>query len=385
MPAIARKSRLASTLLALAVACGGESPGNDVAGETPADPLDTPARTARIAESLDAIELHLAAVESQGMAHPLLVATTALLAEADPTRVLQRPPFAISPRNLFFYSTWNRAVPGKGGTPRALDFEAPRHPIHVVRQYARALRERGIELLVVPIPRTPQIYPERLGEGLAPPAGFVGVDPGIAGFLAQLLREGIDVVHLTPHFAAAREGDPGREDRYLFHDFNNHWTPRAARLTAELVADRVRRMAWYEPGPEREGESWHRESERIDFELQVLGEKPRMVPIHVDRILNDAGEPAHRKDANSPVLLLSGSNALWYVNYGADVASHLYAGLGRRLDVIAIQGGASNTVWKSIARREGPGALADKKVVIWLFEANTLTDPKLEPVELFAD
>jgi hypothetical protein len=124
-------------------------------------------------------------------------------------------------------------LPATGATRRRSVAEA------IVR-YRDQLRERGIQLLVVPAPEKPSIYPDRLTRRAEGRAGEFR-SPTEA-LLAELAQRGVDTVDLFSLFREARRTAPNGEALYLARD--THWTPLGARLAADAVARRIRDLGW---------------------------------------------------------------------------------------------------------------------------------------------
>jgi len=115
---------------------------------------------------------------------------------------------------------------------------------HVVRAIARfrdQLQARGIELVVVPIPGKPSVYPDRLTRrAVGRTADFHS--PTLE-LLDALRREGVKTVDLFAVFREARspiESQGVAGPLYLAQD--THWTPAGAELAAQAVATRLREL-----------------------------------------------------------------------------------------------------------------------------------------------
>ena len=377
-------------MLLVCAACGAEATGSAPTPSAASPDDEGPSRAERLARTLTALEEHQRAVERQGIGPRLLDACQVLLDEVKGVSYDIRPTYGISMRDTWFLQTWNRgnARPGRSAEQEA---ESKRKGLDGVVELSRKLRERGTELVVVPIPRMQQVYPERVVDGLEIPEDFVGVDPATAKHLAALTEAGVAVVHLTPAYAAQRFSTAEDQDRFLFHDFNNHWTARAVNLAADVIAEKVEQLEGFEPGALREGVDWHLERQKIVFKVPPprgnnLPEVKVETEVWVDSILKANGKLAQRPDPQSPILVLGDSNAQWYAQYGAGVPDQLGARLGQRLDLIALPGVPADGVWKNLARRRKPGTtLADKRIIIWIFEINMLLDEELADLAAFVD
>jgi len=373
-------------LLAANAGCGGaaEGPSAPATGSGAAEAVD-PARAARFEQAGAALATHLRAVRRKGLLPRMLDACEALLEETRGSTYAFREGYGISLRDTWMVLTWNRGTARPGRTVEQEE-RARREGLAGIVELARKLRERGTELVLVPIPRLHQVYPDRVDPRIEVPADFVGVDPATTLYLGELTAAGVTVVHLTPAFAAVRESDAADEDRYLFHAFDNHWTPRGVHLAADEIAKVVKGLEGSVPGALTEGIGWRVDHHEVTFKVpppRGNGVPPidPLTKVWIDAIVDEAGKPALPTDPSSPILLLGDSNAQWYAEHAAAIGDQLGARLGRRLDVIALPGSLADGVWKSVARRSRPGeTLSDKKVVVWVFELNMLLDAELAGV-----
>ncbi len=267
---------------------------------------------------------------------------------------------------------------------RALDFECPQHPLHVMLEYDRELEERGIDLLIVPVMNRAQIWSDRLPD-VTSDEQCLGGDLAMPRLLLEMSKAGLDVVDLYPVFAAARAEARSRgEEADIFLKHNPHWTPLGTIIAAEAIADRVRSMEWFRQGRDREGEDFFRKAAELPDAFPRHGNVPeKPEKLQFDCILDEDGEPLHLSDRTSPVLLISDSFGAVYSAEGAGLPNHLHRLLGYRLDRIKVPAGAENTVWQAIARRGDN--LEGKKLVIWVFRSQTLVTRELTKIEIFQD
>lgn len=112
-----------------------------------------------------------------------------------------------------------------------------------VVSFNEQLRKRGIELVVVPVPGKPAIYPEHLTRRAR--GGVGGVASPTEPLLAELARRGVTAVDLFRRFHDERRTETERP-LYLRHD--THWTPFGAQIAAEAVAETLRKRGWV-PSP----------------------------------------------------------------------------------------------------------------------------------------
>ena len=118
-------------------------------------------------------------------------------------------------------------------------------PATAIRSFRDQLAERGIQLLVVPVPGKATIYPHRLtsrAEDLATPP-----NEHTRRLVEELRGDGIEVLDLTDRFGSARrEALPKEGDLYLVRD--THWSPHGVRVAAQTIATRLLELDWVSRG-----------------------------------------------------------------------------------------------------------------------------------------
>ena len=251
----------------------------------------------------------------------------------------------------------------------------------LVLEFAAQLKERGIPLLLVPVPVKPMLEHEHL-PGDYPDAPLA--HPDQAAFYEELRAAGIDVLDLAPTLYELRQRKP------VFLKQDTHWTPEAMKKTASLVGDHIRKtwpdLALKDQTPLVDARIHDRTS---------LGDLVQLIDLpHPDRLFQ--AEPAQLvaihgldPDPASPITLLGDS----FVNIYSDPAlgfadptsespespSSLRAGfayqlaltLGRPLDVIAVNGAGTTQTRKTFAARPDD-VVRSKKLVVWVLAARDL-------------
>jgi len=96
------------------------------------------------------------------------------------------------------------------------------------------LKQRGIDLIFVPAPKMTEIYSEHFFDP-SPPDGIVA--PHVRRTLLELLEAGVEVVDGFRLFRSYRYAD----SEYLYNTADPHWAPRAMRIMARAVAERLAR------------------------------------------------------------------------------------------------------------------------------------------------
>jgi hypothetical protein len=250
-----------------------------------------------------------------------------------------------------------------------------------VLQFAADLKQRGIPLLLVPLPVKPMLYPEQLLNKV-PDAPLY--HPDQLAFYDELRRAGIDVLDLSQPLYDLKKRFP------LFLKQDTHWTPEAMKKAASLVADHLKKT---HPNLIQKDET-----PRIDARVrdrQSLGDLVQLLDLpHPESRFKP--EPAQivsiygfDPDRNSPIALLGDSFVNIYTDptlgfadpaaadqdspplMNAGFAYQLALYLGRPLDVIAKNGAGTTATRKELAARPDDEVRA-KKLVIWVLAARDL-------------
>src|ERR1041384_3361242 len=103
----------------------------------------------------------------------------------------------------------------------------------IIIHFQEQLKERGIELVLAPVPVKPSIYPDQLPArydlSLGPP-----VNHSLAEFYRRLSDNGVTVIDLIPKLWQAR----AQGTLWLAHD--SHWTPRGMQVYVKALADELK-------------------------------------------------------------------------------------------------------------------------------------------------
>jgi len=269
------------------------------------------------------------------------------------------------------------------------------------------LKERGIALVVVPVPGKPSVYPDRVTRREAGKPQHVQ-SPTLK-LIETLRREGVPTVDLFSVFRSARANDRGAEtDAPLYLARDTHWTPQGAQLAAQVVAAQLREMKGA-PTPSKEFKtqpvSIARWGDILDM-MQIPGTREDfpsekvaccqvldpatglLVPTASDRpgtyrypgqgasvlVLGDSfcriyqfPEPQSLGDAPAAAASVrTGETSVKRLLPGsAGFISHLALALKAPVDAIVSDGGASTDVRRKLSTN--PEILEGKKVVVWEF------------------
>ncbi len=243
-----------------------------------------------------------------------------------------------------------------------------RDPRVAITDFRDRLKARGIELLLIPIPGKPSIYPEKLY------AGFQGspVSPTRA-LIDDLRAQGFHVADLFgPLMEAKAKGAP---QLYLRRD--THWTPQGLEVAADIVARAIRDLGVI---PQATVTSQVPKFALQDTLVDRWGDIAEMtkVPdrkkiwalenVKADRVIEVLTGAPYKDDPASPILWLGDSFSRIYQTDApgsAGVIAHVAYRLNRPLASIVNDGGASTVVRQQLARRGE--LLKDKKLVVWTF------------------
>lgn len=251
-------------------------------------------------------------------------------------------------------------------------------PLDAILKFNDQVNGYGAELILVPIPVKPMIYPENL-------AGSAADHPirhrDAAAFYDQLKARGVEVLDLADAMRTMKAADAMEGPVFLKQD--THWTPRGMRASAKFVADALKTRPWWKEAAASADPA--RFSAAAPIELASEGDLvekldlPESAPVFPGESatvtpIADAKNPGGMSvfDTASPLALLGDSFANIYhqesMKWGtnAGFAETLSLELGLPLDTIAQNGQASTGVRKTLATRPGAVALMKKKkAVLW--------------------
>jgi len=371
---------LLGCLASAAPAAAQAEPVASAAAPIPAaTPPDAEAlRAARLAADRERCEAVVRAVDAFGQVEEFTAALRGLLASKT-NRFIDVRDGALTDVSCENWLSWNAPREGDG-VVTALDVGSKGHPFGAIVDLDRQLRERGIDFLLVTFPTRAQLYPE-LFMDLPSMEGFAGICPATPRFALKLIEAGVEVLYLAPEFVAQRYGEGGDTSDQLFLKYNQHWAPRAAELSAQLVSERLAAYPWFKPGPAEEGKDWVVIEKDIDVNIvwggQAKGAKPERH--HVRGVVKpDRGRIDYVRPS-SPITLLSGSFADFHKVGDCDVTSQLYRFTRWAIDKVNPKGGVEDACREELAARPDEQMLK-KKIVIWMlpesaFRAGTMWRP----------
>jgi hypothetical protein len=252
--------------------------------------------------------------------------------------------------------------------PASLDAIRAAKPIQAARRW---LGDRGIDLIVVTVPQMVELYPEYFVQP-CPSDGILA--PHVRQTLLELLEDDVEVVDGFRVLRSLRDTDP----EPLSNTCDGHWAPRAMRIVARRVADRIERYDFGARGrhglpvvvssvgpfilnesPGGIGSKWTGWLALTPRQQSLA--RAAQVTQEVRVTMPDGTEPPN--DPASPVVVIGSSFA------------HLFRGsLTRELNLLPLYHLSSQQTTEAFADflRE-PELLANAKVVVWIITEAHMT------------
>lgn len=248
-------------------------------------------------------------------------------------------------------------------------------PLPAILDVKRQLDERGVRLLLVPVPPKAVVYAAALPG--APDTTSAGST--LKQFYALLRKNGVEVLNLEPDFQKARasEGDP------LFCRQDSHWSGRGCVLASERIASVLRPML---TASNRSAATGKWDNVEIAGDLWKALEEPRppRETVRLRRVgsIASKGDEPIAPQTDSPVLLLGDSHNLIFhdggdmLARGAGLPDQLALELGMPVDLVAVRGSGATPARINLLRRaqKDPKYWAGKRVVVWCFTAREFTE-----------
>jgi len=246
-------------------------------------------------------------------------------------------------------------------------------PLPAIIDFNSQLKQRGIELIFVPIPPKALIYPDKL-------PGNVGADVSsqleqpYKDFYARLAEQGVQVLDLIPIFRKVRN------EKQLYCKTDTHFSGIGLGLVATELSKIIRKHDWY-TGIEKRKYSTQVKEVSIHGDLAVMQHTDARENVSLEFVTNTASGKAVQPDKSSPVLLLGDSHTLVFSvggdlhSSGAGLLDQLSNKLGFAMDLIGVRGsGATPSRIKLYQRsRKDSSFLEKKKTIIWCLSARELT------------
>ena len=245
-------------------------------------------------------------------------------------------------------------------------------PIPAILDFRDQLKQRGIELLLAPVPPKAAIYPEKIVPEL--PLNRNDSAPYLKRFCDELRGKGVEIVDLTELFVRRRDGERGP----VFCKTDTHWSGSGCVIAAQAMAEKIRISS--QPHHDYVT-NWKQIEFTGDLTSLLADDAAKSTPEKTFvRVINDKSSGGLvQPDKESPLLVLGDSYTLVYHDFlaqGAGLIDQLAAELGFAPDLIGTRGSGASVVRASLYRRSVKDAqyLAKKKMIIWCFAAREFTE-----------
>lgn len=229
---------------------------------------------------------------------------------------------------------------------------------------SRWLRERGIDVLFVTVPKMTEVYPEHFLDHV--PADGV-LAPHIRCVVLELLEADVEAIDLLHDLRLERDSGDGP----LYQPADPHWTPRAQAIGARRIAERMLRYDFVARAQARPptclwGPSPYKPASEgaafgaldPDQQRRAIEAQPKMYPFP-----RDCTGPLY--DDEAPVVCIGDS-------YNAGFTDHLARELN--VPVRNLSGGGYTTQRFRDFLRD-PGLLRGARVVVWTVCYSNLEGP----------
>lgn len=269
-------------------------------------------------------------------------------------------------RFLSFRSFWGEAATrsARSSKPEAAD------PLPAIIGFKKQLAERGVELLLVPVP------PKAWENPKLPAGEWEGIKgDSLTAFYEVLKQSGVRVLDLRPLFKEREAKGEG-----MFCRTDSHWSGAGCVVAAEAIKGALKGIL---PAPSTQKtvplkSQWKEISFRGDLS-ELLESAPKEQERLKVREISDQAGGALKPEQASPVLLMGDSHTLVFREFlgeRAGLADQLALETGIVPDLIGTRGSGANAVRISLLRRvvKDPQYLGGKKVVVWCFAAREFTE-----------
>jgi hypothetical protein len=257
------------------------------------------------------------------------------------------------------------------------------NPLPAILAFQQALSQRGIHLVLLPMPDKSSLEPGPLTGKSGRSAWAFNID--YERFLADVRRSGVSVLD-------ARESAPEGEQAPLYLRQDTHFTPAFMERIASDLAKLVQAVGALPPVEKTPLQVAEQRVERVGdlVDMLELPEDqeyflPQSVLIH--QVQDAKGEPWEPSDT-ADVLLLGDSFTNIFSMEGmgwgasAGLGPQLSLALRRPVDVIAQNDSGAFATRQSLSRElaAGQDRLAGKRVVVWEFAARELSVGDWKPL-----
>ena len=229
-------------------------------------------------------------------------------------------------------------------------------PVRVLKFLSKQLRERGIDLIVVPFPYREDVIADSFSTHAPSDGWFV---PQRMHFIQKLLEADVEVIDLVQPLRAGLARYP-----VVFHDtVDQHPCDGGVQVAADEIAKRLARYEVEKPSP------------ALKFNLKQVTYSDNDRQYAATAVTTEKGEPLDvPENAGSPFIVMGDSFSRTPDYHpggeGAAIPMHVAYRLGVVPDYLGAMGN-SDKVMRLLAR-QGGNYLANRKAVVFVFAPNRL-------------
>jgi hypothetical protein len=256
-----------------------------------------------------------------------------------------------------------------------------KNPLPHLKEFKAFLEGKKINFLFVAVPCKEELYSEELGITTTDATGAI-VAPYGRKMLADLQKNGIEVIDLLPRFLEAEAAD-ALSTKPVYQKQDTHWTNRGLQIAADLIADRIKQYSWYDACESqkksytvfdttflRQGDIVERipEAARINYAADTLDAR---------QIVTPEGKK-YKSDPAGPVMLIGDSftGVFELVDCkSAGIGANIAQKTGLPVDILTGWGGGPMIMNKMVRIKKN--TLDAKRLVICMMTARDLYDYSL--------
>lgn len=252
--------------------------------------------------------------------------------------------------------------------------------VEAIVDFHAQLEAAGIELLLVPVPPKPVIYPDMLVDLKMSDRQPPRLDAGQQALNKRLSDKGVQALDLVPAFLASR----AKEGPEIYCKQDTHWSSVGCALAAAEIA------RYLGDKPDSYGArrtQYNRVTSRIEIEgdlrAALKGPLPPKETVTLFLLSQDGRKAIApvRDDPGSPIVLLGDShNLVFHAGgdmhaQGAGLPDQLVHELHFPIDVLAVRGSGGTPARVNLMRKvkADPTYLKGKRLVIWCFASREFT------------
>jgi len=252
-----------------------------------------------------------------------------------------------------------------------------KNPLPHLVDFKKYLEDHNVNMLFVVVPNKEEVYFEKLPTSVAPPK-IPYANPYSRKFLKDAQAAGIEVIDLLPHFLEAKQNDNDHSEAVYQHQ-DTHWTNRGIQIAAKIIADRVKKYAWYSEIGDKTNfmvvdTTFLRQGDIVQRIPQELQTNYPAVELEAQQV-RDTENNLYKAGKTAPIMLIGDSFTGVYELVdckSAGIGAHIAEKASVPVEIITSWGGGPLVRRKAMRAREKD--LPYKRLVIYLMVARDLYD-----------